>query len=49
MLFRSKQNKVLKQNNNVTKKQLRQTGLPIAVLVLVLIVVALVPISRRKK
>ena len=44
-----KQNKVLKQNNNVTKKQLRQTGLPIAVLVLVLIVVALVPISRRKK
>ena len=44
-----KQNKVLKQNNNVTKKQLRQTSLPIAVLVLVLIVVALVPISRRKK
>ena len=44
-----KQNKVLKQNNNVTKKQLRQTGLPIAILVLVLIVVALVPISRRKK
>lgn len=44
-----KQNKVLKQNNNVTKKQLIQTGLPIAVLVLVLIVVALVPISRRKK
>ena len=44
-----KQNKVLKQNNNVTKKQLRQTGLPIAVLVLVLIVVALVTISRRKK
>ena len=44
-----KQNKVLKQNNNMTKKQLRQTGLPIAVLVLVLFVVALVPISRRKK
>ncbi len=45
-----KEDKPVKKNDtNTTKNKLKNTGLPIVALVLVLFIVAIIPISRRKK
>ena len=45
-----KEDKPVKKNNtNTTENKLKNTGLPIVALVIVLIIVAFIPLSRRKK